>query len=79
MKPSVAAETLLAMEKEGKRGILSDKAKVVLLRGIGWASPTRKYCSMSELAKYDSAEGPAVMIVPSSSLHFIELEFLESL
>ena len=79
MKPSAAAEVLLAMEKEGKKGIFTPETKLVLLKGMGWQAPTRKYCALSELSKYDEKEGPAVLIVPSANLHFIELEALEAL
>lgn len=78
MKPSAAAEVLLAMEKEGGKNLFSPQAKLVLLKGIGWQSPTRAYCALSELGKYDGKEGPAVLIVPSANLHFVEFEWLES-
>jgi len=51
----------------------------VLLKGVGWREPTKKYCALSCLAKYDGKEGPAVLIVPSANLHFVELEALEAL
>ena len=79
MKPSAAAEVLLKMEEEGKKKIFAPETKLVLLKGMGWREPTRKYCALSELAAYDSKEGPAVLIVPSANLHFIELEALEAL
>ena len=79
MKPSAAADVLLAMEKEGKKGIFTPETRLVLLKGMGWRSPTKKYCAISALASYDSKEGPAVIIVPSANLHFIELEALEAL
>ena len=79
MKPGAAAEVLLAMEKEGKKGIFTPSAKVVLLKGMGWQEPTKKFCSLSELSKYEGKEGPAVLIIPSMNLHFIELEALEAL
>ena len=79
MKPSAAAEVLLKMEAEGKKKIFSPEAKVVLLKGMGWREPTKKYCALSELAAYDLKEGPAVIIVPSANLHFVELEALEAL
>jgi len=77
MKPSAAAEVLLAMEKEGKKKIFTPETKLVLLKGMGWREPTRKYCAISALSKYDSKEGPAVLIVPSANLHFLELEFVQ--
>jgi len=79
MKPSAAAEVLFAMEKEGKKGIFTQTTKLVLLKGMGWHSPTKKYCAISELEKYDGREGPAALIVPSANLHFVELEALEAL
>ena len=79
MKPSAAAEVLLAMENEGRKKIFSPGAKLVLLKGMGWGSPTKKYCALSGLAAYDSEEGPAALIVPSANLHFVELEALEAL
>jgi diphthine synthase len=78
MKPGVAGQVLLEMEKQGKKGILSNETKVVLLKGLGWGAPSVKYCNVSELEKYDKNEGPAVIIVPAK-LHFLEEEFLESL
>ena len=79
MKPSAAAEVLLKMESEGKKNIFAPETKLVLLKGMGWQEPTKKYCALPELAAYDSKEGPAVIIVPSANLHFIELEALEAL
>ena len=79
MKPSAAADVLLKMEAEGKKGIFGGATKLVLLKGMGWGAPTKKYCALSELAAYDSKEGPAVVIVPSANLHFVELEALEAL
>jgi diphthine synthase len=79
MKPSAAADVLLKMEMEGKKGIFSGATKLVLLKGMGWHEPTKKYCAISELSKYDEKEGPAVIIIPSANLHFIELEGLEAL
>jgi diphthine synthase len=79
MKPSTAAEVLLAMEKQGKKKIIMPDAKLVLLKGIGWQSPVRVFCELSLLAKYDAAHGPAVIIVPCSAPHFLELEFLKGL
>ena len=78
MKPGAAAEVLLAMEKEGKRGIFTPKTKLVLLKGMGWKAPARAYCGISQLSKYDSKKGPAVLIVPAK-LHFLEEEFLSGL
>ncbi|MFA6328307.1 MAG: diphthine synthase [Candidatus Micrarchaeia archaeon] len=78
MKPSSAADVLLAMEKEGGKKMFSPETKLVLLKGIGWGAPAKKYCAISELAKYDASEGPAVIIVPAR-LHFLEEEFLSSL
>jgi diphthine synthase len=79
MKPGKAAEVLLAMEKEGGKQLFLPQTKLVLLRGIGWQLPTRAYCHLSELKKYDEKDGPAAIIVPSANLHFVELEWLESL
>lgn len=79
MKPSAAADVLMKMEMEGKRKIFTQETKLVLLKGLGWQSPTKKYCAIAELEKYDAAEGPAVLIVPSAGLHFVELEALEAL
>jgi len=79
MSPSAAADVLLRMESVGKKGIFTPATKLVLLKGMGWKSPTKKYCALSEIAKYDSKEGPAVIIVPSPNLHFLELEALEAL
>ena len=79
MKPGIAAQVLLWMEAEGKKKIFSPSSKIVLLKGLGWGSPTKRYCAISELGKYDAGEGPAVIIVPSPALHFLELEFLELL
>jgi diphthine synthase len=78
MKPSDAAETLLAMEKEGKKKIFAPHTKLVLLKGMGWKSPTRAYCAISDMPKYDAADGPAVLIVPAK-LHFLEEESLAAL
>jgi len=78
MKPGKAAEVLLAMEKEGGKKLFTPQTKLVLLKGIGWQSPTRAYCHLSELEKYDGKDGPAVAIVPGK-LHFLEEEFLASL
>jgi diphthine synthase len=79
MKPGTAAQVLLQMEAEGKKKIFSPPIKLVLLKGLGWRSPTKKYCAISGLGKYDGNEGPAVLIVPSANLHFVELEALEAL
>jgi len=79
MKPSAAAEVLLAMEKQGAKKIFTPEAKLVLLKGMGWREQTKKYCALSEFAAYDAKQGPAVLIVPSASLHFVELEALEAL
>jgi len=78
MKPSAAADVLLKMEASGKKSIFSPSTKLVLLKGIGWQSPTKKYCKISEMAAYDAQPGPAVAIVPAK-LHFLEEEFLVSL
>jgi len=78
MKPSAAAETLLAMEKQGRKGLFLPSTKLVLLKGMEWSEPTRKYCQISELSAYDAKEGPAVIIV-LAKLHFLEEEFLASL
>jgi diphthine synthase len=77
MKPSVAAETLIMMENEGKKGQFAPHAMVVLLRGIGWEKPVKRYCDLASIT--DEGEGPAVIIVPSSSRHFVEDEALEAL
>jgi len=79
MKPSTAAEVLLSMEKQGSKDILLPSTKLVLLKGIGWREPTKKYCALSELSAYDAKEGPAVLVVPSMNLHFVELEALQAL
>jgi len=79
MKPSAAADVLLKMENEGKKKIFTQETKLVLLKGMGWQSPTRAYCALSEFASYDAKQGPAVIIVPSANLHFVELEALEAL
>lgn len=76
MKPSIAAEVLLKMENEGKKKLLSGKSKVVLLRGIGWGKPVKKYCALEKIG--DEGEGPAVIIVPGK-LHFLEEEHLAAL
>lgn len=76
MKPSEAANTLLRMENEGKKGLFTEKTKLALLRGIGWGKPVRKYCELREIN--DEGEGPAVLIVPGR-LHFLEEECLASL
>jgi len=78
MKPSAAAAVLMKMEMEGKRKIFTPETRLVLLKGLGWQSPTKKYCAIAGLEKYDKAQGPAVLIVPAK-LHFLEEEFLESL
>jgi len=78
MKPSAAAEVLLSMEQQGKKGIFTPETKLVLLKGMGWRSPTKKYCAISALAAYDAKEGPAVLIVPAK-LHFLEEESLATL
>jgi len=78
MKPSTAAEVLLEMEEAGKKKIFTPETKLVLLKGIGWQSPTRSYCALSGLAAYDGKEGPAVLIVPAR-LHFLEEEALLAL
>ena len=78
MKPSVAADVLLAMEKEGKKKIFAPEKKLVLLKGMGWQAPTRAYCEISKLASYDKKDGPAVIIVPAR-LHFLEEEYLSCL
>ncbi|MCX6770712.1 MAG: diphthine synthase [Candidatus Micrarchaeota archaeon] len=78
MKPSAAADVLLKMEAAGKKGIILPSTKLVLLKGMGWQSPTRAYCALSELGKYDAKDGPAVLIVPAK-LHFLEEEFLSLL
>jgi len=78
MKPSTAADVLLAMEKQGGKKIFTPETKLVLLKGMGWREPTKKYCALSELSKYDDKEGPAVLIVPAK-LHFLEEEFLSPL
>jgi len=79
MKPSAAADVLLKMENVGKKKIFTQETKLVLLKGMGWQSPTRAYCALSEFAAYDAKQGPAVIIVPSANLHFVELEALEAL
>ena len=79
MKPGIAAQVLLQMEAEGKKRLFSPSTKLVLLKGLGWREPTKKYCAISELEKYDGKQGPAVIMVPSANLHFIELEALEAL
>jgi diphthine synthase len=78
MKPGKAAEVLLAMEKEGGKKLFTPQTKLVLLKGIGWPSPTRAYCALAELEKYDGKDGPAVAIVPGKP-HFLEEEYLASL
>jgi diphthine synthase len=78
MPPSVAGETLLKMENQGKKGLFLPGAKVVLLKGLGWGSPFAAYCRLSELGRFDSQSGPAVIIVPAK-LHFLEEEFLSLL
>ena len=78
MKPSVASEILVRMENEGKKQLLAPGRKVVLLKGIGWEKSVFKHCAISELGKYDSSKGPAVIIIPAK-LHFLEEEFLASL
>jgi diphthine synthase len=75
MKPSEAAATLLAMEKEGGKGILKESTAVILLKGIGWMRGAGKYCGISALKEYDAADGPCVIIIPGR-LHFLEDEFL---
>jgi len=45
---------------------------------MGWREPTKKYCALSAISKYDDKEGPAVLIVPAK-LHFLEEESLSSL
>ncbi len=79
MKPSAAADVLLKMENEGKKKIFTPETKLVLLKGIGWQEQVKKYCHISELSAYDEKQGPAVIIVPSATLHFVELEALEAL
>ncbi|MFA6213884.1 MAG: diphthine synthase [Candidatus Micrarchaeia archaeon] len=76
MAPSVAAETLVMMENEGKKGIFAPHAMVVILRGIGWGKPVKKYCDIASIG--DGGEGPAAIIVPAK-LHFLEEESLQSL
>ena len=78
MTPSAAADVLLKMEEEGKKGIFAPGTKLVLLKGMGWQEPTKKYCALSELSKYDGNEGPAVLVIPAK-LHFLEEEFLSAL
>jgi diphthine synthase len=79
MKPSVAAQVLIEMEKEGKKKIFVPDSKVILLKGIGWKQSVKKYCKISELSKFDGKDGPAVIIIPSAKPHFMELEWLEQL
>jgi diphthine synthase len=78
MLPSVAGETLLKMEEQGKKKIFAANSMLVLLKGLGWGEPVIKYCALSELGKFDARSGPAVLIVPAK-LHFLEEEFLLSL
>ena len=79
MKPSEAAKILLEMEKEGKKGILLPKTRLVLLQGVGWQSQKTHYVSLGELAQpVSSCQQPAVLILPGS-LHFLEQEFLDAL
>lgn len=79
MAPSKAAEILLEMEKQGKKGILLPETKAVLLQGVGWPSQKVLYCPISEFVRHHSLEaGPCLAIIPAS-LHFMESEFLSSL
>lgn len=75
MKPSEAMHILLEMEKEGKKGILSKKLKVVILKAVGWPSQIKAYCELEDLPRFDRGKGPAVLIIPGK-LHFLEEEFL---
>lgn len=77
MEPGAAAELLLEMEAQGKKGLFSPETKLVLLQGVGWPSPARAYASIDDLRgrPKGGSSGPAVLIVPSK-LHFLEQEFL---
>ena len=78
MPPHVAAETIAKMEKEAGKGVLTPTRKIILLQGIGWHSPVRKYLALSQLAKEKEGKGPALLIIPAQ-LHFLEEEYLSSL
>lgn len=85
MKPQQAAKLMLEMEKTGKKGILLESTKVVLLSALS-TKVSRKTCGsrcyspLAALAEGSArpAPAPAVLIVPSR-LHFLESEYLESL
>ncbi|MCX6770160.1 MAG: diphthine synthase [Candidatus Micrarchaeota archaeon] len=79
MSPKIAAETLVGMEETGGKKLLLPQTKLVLLAGIGWETPVRKYRALGELPEFKMKGcGPAVLIVPGK-LHFVEEEYLELL
>ena len=78
MPPAHAASLLSEMENIGEKKILLPETKIVLLQGLGWSEPVRKYETIAQISKHKSTSAPAILIIPAK-LHFIEEEFLTSL
>ncbi|MEM2963509.1 MAG: diphthine synthase [Candidatus Anstonellales archaeon] len=78
LTPKEALLELLEMEKEKRRGVITDQTKVLLLSNIGRQNKRLIFASVSALVNGNEQDGlPSALIIPAS-LHFLEEEFLRN-
>jgi diphthine synthase len=68
-------DVLFQMEKERKKGLITDETTVVILSRVGYDEQKIFFGKTSELKKKDLGQPPYIIILPGP-LHFLEEEYL---
>jgi diphthine synthase len=75
MDAKKGVELLLEMEKEKRKGLITNETAAVVLSRVGYEEQKVSFGKIGELLKKELGPTPHIIIIPAS-LHFLEEEYL---